>query len=111
MVWEICFPFLLSVNGDEIGLIGSLHDGFNGGGIYDASNLLGASAWKFRFPDGDTEAEIVPSSWNDFLRLLFRFVVIRSNHDERLVRLNMFFKVMAISLGMDRLGSVFLLHR
>ena len=54
---------------------------------------------------------MVPPSWNNFLRPLLRFVVVRSNHGERLVRISLFSELMSISLGLDKLGSVFLLHR
>ncbi|KAG2630145.1 hypothetical protein PVAP13_3KG519501 [Panicum virgatum] len=33
---------------------------------------------------------MVPPSWNNFLRPLLRFVVVRSNHGERLVRISLF---------------------
>ena len=64
-----------------------------------------------RFPDGVVKAGMVPSSWNNFLRPLLRFVVVRSNHGEGLVRIILSPKLMLISLGSDRLGSVSLLHR
>ncbi|KAG2657901.1 hypothetical protein PVAP13_1KG142810 [Panicum virgatum] len=38
-------------------------------------------------------------SWNNFLRPLLRFVVVRSNHGERLVRISLSPKLMSISLG------------
>ncbi|KAF8661912.1 hypothetical protein HU200_056878 [Digitaria exilis] len=53
---------------------------------------------------------MVPSSWNNFLSPLHCFVVVRSNHGKRLVRINLSSEVMSISLGSDRLGSVFILH-
>ena len=104
---------LLSANGEEIGWLGSLHGGSDdgGGGIYGVSNLLGATTWKIRFPDGVIEAGMVPSSWNNFLWPLLRFVVVRSNHGEKLVRVSLSPELMSISLGLDKLGSVFLLHR
>ena len=49
---------------------------------------------------------MVPSSWNNFLRPLLRFVVVRSNHAERLVRISLSPELMSISLR-----SVSLLHR
>ena len=45
-------------------------------------------------------------SWNNFLRPLLCFVVVRSNHGERLVRISLFSELMSISLGLDRLRSV-----
>ena len=113
VVWEICFLLLLSGNGEEIGWLESLHGGSEegGGGIYSVGNLLGATTWRIRFPDGVIEAGMVPSSWNNFLRQLLRFSVVRSNHGEGLVRIILSPKLMLISLGSDRLGLVSLLHR
>ena len=113
VVWEICFLLLLSGNGEEIGWLESLHGGSEegGGGIYSVGNLLGATTWRIRFPDCVIEAGMVPSSWNNFLRPLLRFAVVRSNHGEGLVRISLSSKLMSISLGSDRLGSVSLLHR
>ena len=54
---------------------------------------------------------MVPSSWNNFLRLLLCFAVVRSNHGEGFVRISLSSKLMSISFGSDRLGSVSLLHR
>ena len=112
VVWEICF-LLLSGNGEEIGWLGSLHGGSDegGGGIYNVGNLLGATTWRIRFPDGVIEAGMVPSSWNNFLRQLLCFAVVRSNHGEGFVRISLSSKLMSISFGSDRLGSVSLLHR
>jgi hypothetical protein len=56
-------------------------------------------------------AEMVSSLWNKFLWPLLRFVVVRSNYGKRLVRINLSPKLMSISLGSDRLGSICLLHR
>ncbi|RCV28103.1 hypothetical protein SETIT_5G379300v2 [Setaria italica] len=50
-------------------------------------------------------------SWNNFLQPLSCFVVVRSNHDERLVRIILPLELILISLGLGRLGSVSLLHR
>ena len=113
MVWEICFLLLLSSNSEEIGWLQSLHGGSDdgGGGIYGVGNLLGATTWRIRFPDVVIEAGMVPSSWNNFLRPLLRFAVVRSNHCEGLVRISLSSKLMSISFGSDRLGSVSLLHR
>jgi hypothetical protein len=64
-VWEICFLLFFSDNSGGIGfLLGSSDEG--GGDIY-ANNFLGTATWRFRFPDGDIEAEMVPSSSNNFL--------------------------------------------
>nr|TKV97272.1 hypothetical protein SEVIR_9G483500v2 [Setaria viridis] len=39
-------------------------------------------------------------SWNNFLHPLLHFVVVRSNHDERLVRIILPIELMLISLGL-----------
>ena len=113
VVWEICSLLLISGNGEEIRWLGSLNGGSDegGGGIYSVGNLLGATTWKIKFPNGVIETGMVPSSWNNFLRPLLRFAVVRSNHGEWLVRINLSSKLMSISLESDRLRSVSLLHR
>ena len=100
-------------NGEEIGWLQSLHGGSEegGGGIYSVGNLLGATTWRIRFPDGVIKAGMVPSSWNNFLRPLLRFVMVRSNHGKGLVRVSLSPELMSISLGSDRLGSDSLLHQ
>ena len=94
-------------------MAGSLHGGSEegGGGIYSVGNLLRATTWRIRFPDGVIEVGMVPSSWNNFLQPLLRFAVVRSNHGEGLVRINLSSKLMSISFESDRLGSVSLFHR
>ncbi|KAG2635770.1 hypothetical protein PVAP13_2NG378100 [Panicum virgatum] len=42
---------------------------------------------------------MVLSSWNNFLRPLLRFAVVRSNHGEGLVRISLSSKLMPIGLG------------
>ena len=74
MVWNICFLLL-------------------------SGNFLGATTWGIRFPDGVIETGMVPSLWNNFLRTLLYFVVVRSNHGERLVRISLFLELMSVSLG------------
>ena len=89
--WYGRFVSSRSDNGEEIGWIGSLHGGSDegGGSIYGVCNFLGATLWRIRFLDGVIEAGMVPSSWNNFLRPLLCFVVVRSNHNERLVRISL----------------------
>ena len=76
-----------------------------------STTFLGAGTWRIRFSDDVIEAGMVPLSWNNFLQPLLRFVMVRSNHGERLVRISLSPKMMSISLGSDRLGSVSILHR
>jgi hypothetical protein len=40
------------------------------------------------FSDGDIKTEMVPPLWNNFLRSLLRFIMIRSGHDEGLGRIS-----------------------
>jgi hypothetical protein len=105
-VCEICFLLIFFGNGGEIGWLGFLHGRSNegGGGIYDINNFLGTATWRFRFPDGDIEAKMVPSSMNNFLLPLLHFVMVRSNHNERLVRISLSpeLMLMLVSLGSDR---------
>ncbi|RCV43340.1 hypothetical protein SETIT_9G286400v2 [Setaria italica] len=51
------------------------------------------------------------TSWNNFLQPLLHFAVVRSHHDERLVRIILPLELMLISLGLGRLGSVSLLYQ
>jgi hypothetical protein len=39
------------------------------------------------FPDDDIKAEMMLPPWNNFLRSLLYFVVVRFSHDERLGRI------------------------
>ena len=40
------------------------------------------------FPDGDIKAEMMSPSWNNFLRSLLHFVVVRSDHNEGLGKIS-----------------------
>jgi hypothetical protein len=53
---------------------------------------------------------MVPS-WNKFLRSRLHFVVVRSNHNEGLVRINLHLKPISIGFELGRLRLVFLLLR
>jgi hypothetical protein len=44
--------------------------------------------WGFLFPDSDIKAEMVLPPWNNFLRSLLHFIVIRSGHDDGLERIS-----------------------
>jgi hypothetical protein len=43
--------------------------------------------WRFLFSDGDIKAEMMSLPWNNFLRSLLRFIVVRSGNDEGLWRI------------------------
>jgi len=51
-------------------------------------SILTGMTWRFLFSDGDINAEMVSPSWNNFLRSLLRFIVVRSGHDEGLGNIN-----------------------
>jgi hypothetical protein len=105
IVLEICF-LLLSDNDEEIGWLGSLHDGSDEGcgDIYAVGTLVEVTTWRISFPDGDIVLGMVPSSSNNFLWSLLYFIVVRSNHGERLVRISLSLNLMSISLGSNILG-------
>ena len=56
------------------------------GDNYGVNNFIGTTTWRLFFPDGDIKAEMISPPWNNFLQSLFRFVVVRSGHDEGLGR-------------------------
>jgi hypothetical protein len=66
---------------------------FHGGSIeddgdnYGVNILIGMTTWKLLFSDGDIKAEMVSPPWNNFLRSLLHFIVVRSSHDEGLGRI------------------------
>jgi hypothetical protein len=62
-----------------------------------------------RFPDGDIKVGMMLSLRNKFARSLFHFLVIRSNHDKGLVRINLPFKLISIGFELKRMRLVFLL--
>jgi hypothetical protein len=65
----------------------------HGGNVEDQGNNFGVSifidmtTWRLLFPDGDIKAEMMWSLWNNFLRSLLHFVMVRSGHDEGLGRI------------------------
>jgi hypothetical protein len=54
---------------------------------------------------------IILSSWNKFLRFVLHFVVLRCDHNEWLVRINLPLKPISIGFELGRLKLVFLLLR
>jgi hypothetical protein len=65
----------------------------HGGSIEDEDDNFGVSIfidmtiWRLLFSYGDIEAEMMSPLWNNFLRSLLRFVVVRSGYDEGLGRI------------------------
>ena len=82
--------FLLSGDGERAGWNRFLHGGSveDDGDNYDVNILIGLTTWRLLFSDGDIKAEMVSPPWNNFLRSLLRFIVVRSGHDEEPVRIS-----------------------
>jgi hypothetical protein len=84
LVLEI-YLLILSGNGERAGWNHFLHGGSVGdeGDNYGVSILSGMTTWSFfLFPNSDIKAEMVSPLWNNFLRSLLRFIVVRFGHDE-----------------------------
>ena len=83
LVLENYFLLLLSGDGKGAGWIRLLHGGFvEDEGDTDVNNFINLTTWRFGFLGGDIKVEMMPPSWNNFLRSLLRFVVVRSDHNE-----------------------------
>jgi hypothetical protein len=77
---------LVLLSGDDEG------EGWNrllrGGSVEDEGDNFGVSiffdmtTWRLLFPDGGIKTKMMSPPWNNFLRSLLHFVVIRSGHDE-----------------------------
>jgi hypothetical protein len=63
---------------------GSIEDESDNFGI---SILIDMTISRLLFPDGGIKAEMKLSPWNNFLRSLLRFIVVKSGHDEGLGRI------------------------
>jgi hypothetical protein len=89
LVFRIYF-LLLSSDGERARWNHFLH----GGSVededdnYGVSILTDLSTWTLLFSDGDIKAEMVSPPWNNFLRSLLRFIVVRSGHNKELGRIN-----------------------
>jgi hypothetical protein len=61
-----------------------LHSNFDedDDGGNDVSNLLRMTIWRISFSDNNVKVGMILSSWNKFLRSLFYFIVVRSNHNK-----------------------------
>ena len=81
---------LLSSDGERAGWNHFLHGGSveDEGDNYDITILTGTMTWRLLFSDSDIKAKMVSPPWNNFLRSLLYFVVVRSRHDEGLERIN-----------------------
>jgi hypothetical protein len=67
------------------------------------------TTWRIRIPDGNIKVGMMLLLWNKFLRSLIYFVVVRSDHNKRLVRINLPLKPISIGFDLGRLRLVFLL--
>ena len=74
---------LLSDDDEGEGWNHFLYGGFveDEGDNYGVSNFTVLLTWRPFFPDGDIKVKMMLSPWNNFLRSLLRFVVVRSGHD------------------------------
>ena len=81
---------LLSGDDERAGWNRFLHGGSveDEGDNYGVGNFVGMTTWRLFFPDDDIKAEMMSTSWNNFLRTLRYFVVVRSGHDEGLERIS-----------------------
>ena len=80
---------LLSGDGEGTGWIRFLHGGsVEDEGDISVNNFIGLTTWRLGSPDGDIKAEMMSPSWNNFLRSLLRFVVVRFDHNKRLERIS-----------------------
>jgi hypothetical protein len=80
-VFGIYLLLVLSGDGVWIGWNRFLH----GGSIEDeddSSILTDMTTWSLLFPDNDIKAEMMSPPWNNFVRSLLRFIVVRSGHDK-----------------------------
>jgi hypothetical protein len=74
--------YLLFGDGEGAGWIRFLHGGsVEDEGDISVSNFIGLTTWRLSFLDGDIKVEMKSPSWNNFLRSLLRFVVVRSDHN------------------------------
>jgi hypothetical protein len=81
------------------------------GDNYGICNFLSMMTWRIRFSDGDIiKAEMVLLPWNNFLWSFLRFVVVRSNYDEGIVRISLLLKPIN-GIELRRFRLVFLILR
>jgi hypothetical protein len=111
LVLGIWFLLLLSDNGQEEEWFWSLHSSFDEDDDDDGddgNNFLRMTTSRIRFPTSDIKVRMMLLSWNKYLWSLLHFVVVRSDHNEGLVRINLPLKLILIGFELGRLRSVFL---
>jgi hypothetical protein len=57
-------------------------------GDNDGISILTSMTWRLLFSDGNVKTEMVSPPWNNFLRSLLHFIMVRSGHNEGLGRLS-----------------------
>ena len=89
LVLGIYLLLLLPGDGEGTWWVRFLHGGsVEDEGDISVNNFIGLTTWRLGFPDGDIKAEMMSPSRNNFLWSLLRFIVVRSDHDEGLGRIN-----------------------
>jgi hypothetical protein len=79
-------------------------------GNYNINNFLGMTIWRIKFSDDDIKAKMMLPPWNNFVWSVLHFDVIRSDHDEGLVRISLPLKPIT-GIELRRFRSVFLILR
>jgi hypothetical protein len=64
---------------------------------------------RIRFSDTDNKVGMMLLLWNKFLSSILYFVMVRSNYNEGIVRINLSLKPISIGFELKRLVLVFLL--
>jgi hypothetical protein len=64
---------------------------------------------RIRFSDTDNKVWMMLLLWNKFLSSILYFVMVRSNYNEGIVRINLSLKPISIGFELKRLVLVFLL--
>ena len=77
---------------------------------YGVINFLGMTTWRIRLSDGDIKVEMMLPPWNNFLWSLFRFVVVRFDHDEGLEEIRLPDKPITC-FELERFSSIFLIFQ
>jgi hypothetical protein len=101
----IWFLLFLSDNDKEKVWILSLHSGFDEDDDDNdkVNNFLFMMTWRTMFSGHHFTVGMMLPSWNGFLRSLLHLVVVRSGHDEGLVRIDLPLKAILIGFELGRL--------
>jgi hypothetical protein len=89
LVVEFYLLLLISVDSEGEWWNRLLHGGSveDEGDNISISIFIDMTTWRLLFPNGGIKAEMMSPLWNNFLRSLLRFIVVRSGHDEGLGRI------------------------